>query len=407
MTFEVFQQRLTAQSTLGKWIDHPVGGPHILALLDRQGQDPSLLGPARKFPLNQLVALSQGSISPSDVDDLVRAANGEKPVTEEEVTPTTSDAELTPIVSGLSLDDIQIRDGFILNDSANATYYLYGSTDKNIWYRPCTGFDTYRSSDLQQWDGPFEAFRPPEDFWSPGQYWAPEVHPYQGRWFMFATFTGTDGRRGTQVLAADAPEGPFTPWSNCPVTPRKWRCLDGTLFIDDEGDPWIVFCHEWTQVHDGGVVAQRLTSDLREATGNPIYLFNASDAPWAKLMQGSPFDDYKLPIYVTDDGCFLFRLASGHLIMLWSSFGEQGYAMGIAHSQSGLITGPWIQEQSPVWATDGGHGMIVRLADSRLVIALHQPNGTPNERAVLRYLQEHESTVALISIEAQTEKPEV
>ncbi|HZH62153.1 MAG TPA: hypothetical protein VEY70_21820 [Metabacillus sp.] len=29
--------------------------------------------------------------------------------------------------------DIRIRDAFILPDSATKTYYLYGTTDENMW----------------------------------------------------------------------------------------------------------------------------------------------------------------------------------------------------------------------------------------------------------------------------------
>lgn len=306
----------------------------------------------------------------------------------------TANPAPAPVRTGVSLADVQIRDPFLVADAATSTYWLYGSTDPNIWSGPGIGFDTYRSADLAEWEGPFPAFRPPAGFWSEGQYWAPEVHRYRDRWFMFATFTGPDGHRGTQILAADALAGPFTPWSDGPVTPPKWRCLDGTLFVDVDGAPWIVFCHEWMQVHDGGVVAQRLSEDLRRTVGNPVYLFTASDAPWSKPMRGGKFDAYKLPVHVTD-GPFLFRLASGHLVMLWSSFGDAGYAMGIAHSESGTVMGPWTQEELPIWATDGGHGMIVRLRDGRLALTLHQPNATPHERAVIRLLHEGDTTVTL------------
>ncbi|MEU7743278.1 hypothetical protein [Nonomuraea sp. NPDC049158] len=81
--------------------------------------------------------------------------------------------------------------------------------------------------------------------------------------------------------------------------------------------------------------------------------------------------------------------------MLWSSVGEQGYAMGVAHSSSGQVTGPWTQEEQALWSTDGGHGMIVRLRDGRLALTLHQPNTTPDERAIIHLLVEHESTIAL------------
>ena len=58
------------------------------------------------------------------------------------------------------------------------------------------------------------------------------------------------------------------------------------------------------------------------------------------------------------DGPFLVRSEHGSLLMLWSSFGEEGYAMGIARSAIGLITGPWMQQDEPLWARNGGHGMI-------------------------------------------------
>jgi hypothetical protein len=294
------------------------------------------------------------------------------------------------------LEQIQIRDPFVLTLPESREYLLFGSTDKNIWSGPATGFDCYRSNDLIAWEGPFPAFRPAPDFWSREQYWAPEVHEYQGRYFMFATFTAPEHFRGTQILSAAKPEGPYEPWSAGPVTPGGWECLDGTLHVDDEGTPWMVFCHEWKQVHDGAMVARRLSADLRTAEGDPIFLFSASEAPWSRALDVPSVQDRELPVYVTD-GPFLFRLASGKLIMLWSSFGDHGYAMGIARSESGTVLGPWVQEPEALWSTDGGHGMIGRNLDGGLFLTLHQPNKSPNERAAFFPLLELDDTVVLQS----------
>ncbi|MET8976373.1 glycoside hydrolase family 43 protein [Streptomyces sp. NPDC004539] len=380
---------LTGRSTLGDWLADPAGGPLVRDLLTRLGQDASQVGTARVFSLDRLVELSQGKITRPQVDDLVRAVNGGRLVTSDE--PAGPADVPRPVRRGLTLDGIQIRDPFVLHDPAGSVYHLYGSTDPNIWDGPGTGFDTYRSTDLRHWEGPFAAFRPPAGFWSEGSFWAPEVHAYRGRWYMFATFTAPDGYRGTQILAGDTPQGPFTPWSEGAVTPRKWQCLDGTLHVDESGAPWIVYCHEWTQIHDGAVFAQRLAEDLRHTTGTPVLLFNASDAPWAKPLPGVTT---AFPAYVTD-GPFLFRLGGGHLVMLWSSHGEQGYAMGLAHSASGLVTGPWTQDEHPLWPADGGHGMVFRLGDGSLALTLHQPNTTPDERAVVRRLVEHGTTLTI------------
>ncbi len=282
----------------------------------------------------------------------------------------------------MQLSDIQIRDPFVVVEHETGTYHLFGSTDPNIWEGRGVGFDCYRSTDLVNWDGPTEAFRPPVDFWSAGRYWAPEVHQHKGAWFMFATFTGDDGRMGTQALRAERVDGPYLPWSAGPLTPPEWVCLDGTLFVDNEGAPWMVFCHEWTQVGDGEICAVRLDDDLRCTRGEPVLLFRGSSAGWSRSL--GPMDDLlgsgRIDIYVTD-GPFLHRTDDGELLMLWSSMGEKGYAMGVARSATGTVLGPWEQQAEPVWAADGGHGMLFRDLAGTLHLTLHTPNSTPAERA--------------------------
>ncbi|MFF8817403.1 SDR family NAD(P)-dependent oxidoreductase [Leucobacter sp. NPDC015123] len=71
---------LTANSTIGEWLDHPEGGAAIRAMLSQSGGDAESLTPVRALPLQQLVALSQGQMPQSVVDDLVRSVNdGELP----------------------------------------------------------------------------------------------------------------------------------------------------------------------------------------------------------------------------------------------------------------------------------------------------------------------------------------
>lgn len=67
---------LTAHSTIGEWLDHPEGAPLIQGLLAQTGVGEEMLAPVRGLPLQQLVALSQGQLPQSVVDDLVLQANG-------------------------------------------------------------------------------------------------------------------------------------------------------------------------------------------------------------------------------------------------------------------------------------------------------------------------------------------
>ncbi len=285
--------------------------------------------------------------------------------------------------------DIHIRDPFVLPVAAERLYYLYGTTGPECWTGPATGFDYYTSPDLQHWQGPFPAFRPPVGFWADRNFWAPEVHVYRGRHYLFASFKAEGVRRGTQLLAADSPRGPFLPISDGPATPRDWECLDGTLGVDASGQPWIVFCHEWVQVGDGEICALRLSDDLRTPVGEPRLLFRASEAPWALEI-----DSKGRKGYVTD-GPWLHRLAGGGLLMLWSSFGQGGYTVGVARSLSGDVLGPWEQAPEPLYTGDGGHCMIFRAFDGPLQLAYHRPNVTPDERPYFIPLREEEASLAL------------
>ena len=270
--------------------------------------------------------------------------------------------------------DIHIRDPFVVPVPEEKVYYLFGTTDANCWGGPGTGFDCFTSRDLEQWEGPFPAFRPPPDFWATTNFWAPEVHRYADRFFMFASFKADGVCRGTQILTADSPRGPYAPHSPRPLTPTDWECLDGTLYVDGDGLPWMVFCHEWVQVRDGEICAVRLSSELDRAAGTPVLLFRGSDAPWAPKARDKKD-------YVTD-GPFMHRAANGELLMLWSSFGEGGYTLGVARSENGLVTGPWRQDPEPLFRRDGGHAMLFRTFEGRLMLSLHTPNRTPDERPV-------------------------
>ncbi len=267
--------------------------------------------------------------------------------------------------------DINIRDPFVLVHGG--TYYLYGTRGATCW-GPADGFDVYVSADLENWDGPHECFHNDGTFWADRHYWAPEVHFYRGAFYMLASFKREDVHRGTAILRAETPLGPFVPHSHGCVTPGDWECLDGTLYISRAGKPYMVFCHEWVQAGDGEILALPLTDDLRAAAGEPRLLFRASQAPWVQAVHHSS----GMEGYVTD-GPFLWRTADGTLLCLWASFSQGGYTQGVAVSDNGEIDGHFTQAE-PLFMDDGGHGMVFRALDNQLYLTLHSPNRTPLER---------------------------
>lgn len=277
----------------------------------------------------------------------------------------------------MQLSEIRIRDPFVLLQGD--TYYMYASA-ANAGPVEKEGFNVYTSGDLENWEGPFRVFDPPAGFWADRDFWAPEVHKYKGRYYMFASFKAEGVHRATQILGADSPMGPFSPISDRPATPADWDCLDGTLYVDPDGQPYIFYCHEWMQITDGTMVCQKLREDLTGPAGEPVTLFKASDPDWSI--------PYERDCYVTD-APFLYRMGDGKLLMIWSSYGKDGYVQAQAESLTGRPEGPW-RQLPPIFTKDGGHGMIFTDKAGARRLALHQPNGGYLERAKFFYLYEED-----------------
>lgn len=270
--------------------------------------------------------------------------------------------------------EIRVRDPYIVPIKETGKYYLFGTTDTDPW-NAGEGFLVYESEDLEHWSEPKWAFLPPEGFWANQNFWAPEVHHFNGYWHIFASFKAEGVCRGTQILRSESVTGPYVPISDGPVTPRDWECLDGTLHVDENGKPWMVFCHEWVQIHDGEICCIPLSDDLTHAIGEPTLLFRASEGPWVVPLWNSKDN------FVTD-GPFLYRSNNGALRMLWSSFSTEDYTISYAESQSGTIFGPWIQHETGV-VVNGGHGMVFDTFDGRTLLSIHSPNASPLERMKL------------------------
>lgn len=270
------------------------------------------------------------------------------------------------------LSDIRIRDPFFLKQGE--CYYLYGTTDYNNWDGLGVGFDFYKSNDLEWFEGPYPAFRPPKDFWADKNFWAPEVWKHKDKFYMIASFKSEKKCRGIQVLWSYSPEGPFEPLINQPVTPARWECLDGTLVLGKE--VYLVFCHEWLQTGDGEICALQLSDDLKYPKGNPKVLFRASEARWTVL-----HEEFGHRGYVTD-GPFVIKNGYKGYHMLWSSYGRNGYALGISHTTDGLA-GTWRHDDIPLMDQDGGHGMVFEGLRGEKLLAFHSPNGWMKERIQL------------------------
>lgn len=256
----------------------------------------------------------------------------------------------------------KLRDPFVIK--ADGKYYMYG-----------TGWQCYKSDgDLTEWEKvDKEIVVTPEEYLK--DPWAPEVHEYNGAYYMFTTYCSkVTERRGCTILKLDSPEGPFKEITNGHITPREWDNIDGTLYIDKENKPWMVFVHEWVSTPDniGRMAAARLSDDFTHFVSEPIELFRADEPDWAE--------------HVTD-GCFMYRTEEGKLLMLWSNIEKGfGYCTALAESSNGEIDGKWTHAEERLFSKsvtgeyDGGHGMIFEAFDGNKYLSIHSPNQKIGDR---------------------------
>ncbi len=283
-----------------------------------------------------------------------------------------------PQPATLRMPDMPLHDPWIVADRATRTYHLYTRNEPAMSGDPRIGIMAYTSRNLRDWSRPRIVAVMPTTGWANDGAWAPEVHRWRGRWYLFATYHNESAalkmqgvrklhRRGTTLAVADRLVGPFVPVRNAePVVDRETMTLDGTLYIDPAKRPWMVYAHEWVQTGDGTIEAVPL-DDRLAASGPPRLLFHASAAPWS---DGKPQAEGDV-IRVTD-GPELFRTRTGRLLMLWSSYDRTGYVQGLARSRSGTLAGPW-EQLDPLVRRDSGHGMLFRRFDGTLMMVLHRP----------------------------------
>ena len=274
-----------------------------------------------------------------------------------------------PYRTDVPIDSIHLSDPCILADSATQMYYMTG-----------TGGLLWKSRDLKLWDGPSNVIEVDSTSWM-GPHpvvWAAELHQYQGKYYYFATFTNREvmidtvggtpiERRACHVLVSDKPDGPYRPMADDTYLPADQPTLDGTFWVDADGKPYMVFCHEWLQNGNGTVEKIELKPDLSGTVGNRKLLFRASDSPWSRA--DTPDGEVK-PNKVTD-GPYLFRTSTGRLGMIWTSWVHDLYTQGVAYSESGTLDGPWVQEPEPITPPNRGHGMLFYTLDGHLLMSLH------------------------------------
>lgn len=284
----------------------------------------------------------------------------------------------------MKINELRIRDPYIYAE--NSTYYLCGTTPVNGKQHE---FVIYTSKDLENWSDGKIVFERNDDFWASEEFWAAELHKYDGKYYLFVSFMS----QCSQILVCDTPDGRYEPMGDWGITPRGMCCIDGTLYVDKNGQPYMVFSgetgvvdNEWGKLIDRGIFAMPLSKDLKQAVGEPKLLFSGSDCRYT-ISRGNSNREIN---YVCE-GPFVYRNNNG-LYILWSGFvktenGGRAYMETAAYSDNGEIDGNWKIFETPIYSNDGGHGMIFKTFEGKSKLILHAPNGG-SERPLIFDLDE-------------------
>ncbi len=207
-------------------------------------------------------------------------------------------------------------------------YHLYATSAGD-------GFRCWVSGDLAHWLPLGYAYRRARDSWGIGSFWAPEVVEHNGRFYMVysAARTRNEGFR-ICLAVADEPTGPFVdtlaPWFDL-----GWSCIDGHVFEDSDGTPYLFFNRvdmkdSATGRRESKIFVARLDGDLSGIEGEPRLCLD-SYQEWEDSSQTGDW---------CNEGAYVFK-RGGVYYMTYSAghYAHPGYSIGYATASAPL--GPW------------------------------------------------------------------
>jgi xylan 1,4-beta-xylosidase len=213
-------------------------------------------------------------------------------------------------------------------------------------------FPLLHSTDLVNWEIMGTVF-PHRPEWAKGNFWAPEIAAYKGKYYIYYVGHKKDGALAVAVATADKPSGPYT--DHGPLVSQEDGSIDPVPVTDEKGDRYLIWKEDGNSRHQPTPIwAQKLNDDGTKLTGEPRELIR-NDAPWEGALVEGPF------VLHRGDWFYLFYSGSG------CCGTGCDYALGVARAKS--LLGPWEKDPSnPIMAGNltwkcPGHGSIV--ADER------------------------------------------
>ncbi|HTG38128.1 glycoside hydrolase family 43 protein [Sphingomonas sp.] len=133
------------------------------------------------------------------------------------------------------------------------TLYLYVGHDEARGKEMFTMREwlVYSTKDMRHWTDHGPIMKPTDFKWAIKDAWASQVIERDGKFYLYATVRHDDTHKGNAigVAVSDSPTGPFVDARGSALitdemtlpSNHPWSDIDPTIFIDDDGTPWLAW----------------------------------------------------------------------------------------------------------------------------------------------------------------------
>ncbi len=333
--------------------------------------------------------------------------------------------------------NVAFGDPYVMFDPVSKKYFMYGTGGAK------DGFITYSSDDLVSWIKEGQVFAGnTKQSWGIDHFWAPEVYPYKGKYYMFYSAqwrhnpTNELENFRIGVAVADKPTGPFRDLSAQPLFDPGYPIIDANVYFDPNGRMFLYYsrcCYkhaveseisDWArkkglydEIEESWVYGIELKSDFSGVIGDPVLLLrppvsmNDEQSAWESRSVTSKEVNRRWT-----EGSYTFRHDDTYYIMYSANhFAGENYAVGYATGPTPL--GPFQKaSNNPILekntseggdVTGTGHNSIAFSPDGKEMFCVYhgRTTATGNERVVFIDRMRIEADGKLV-VEGPTTEPQ-
>ncbi len=248
-------------------------------------------------------------------------------------------------------------------------YYLYSTGGKSLSVRV--------SDNLLTWGDPKTIFALSQTSWGVDRCWAPEVHEYNGKFYLF--FCGRDSKQifHGSVAVCDTPDGTFKPIGDKPLLNFSYSVIDLSFFLDDDGKTYIFYSKDCSTNKIGSKKVSQsfgveVSNDFTRLLCDPV-LISTPTLSWEKQSGNT----------IWNEGPVVFK-ENGKYYLLYSAnyYQSANYSVGYCTSDKVLAEyekpkNGCILKGNGETITGSGHCNILRLEDE-IYLTYHSHTVPPN-----------------------------